>query len=74
MWNGLSKFDAKDVLEKRYQEENTKLKEEVSNLERLQQKRINWTMILQDMNNRLPDHMWITGFTYQMMKKSSSPD
>ena len=55
----------KDALEKRFQEENAKLKEEVAKLENLQQQRINWTMILQEMNSRLPDHMWITGFTYR---------
>jgi Tfp pilus assembly protein PilN len=59
----------KDVLEKRYQEENAKLKEDVANLEKLQQQKINWTMILQDMNSRLPDHMWITGFTYRNNEK-----
>lgn len=54
----------KDVLEKRYQEENIQLETELSNLEKIQKERINWTATLQDMNNRLPSDMWITGFTY----------
>jgi len=54
----------KDVLEKRYHEENIKMETEIKNLEKIQNQKINWAIILQDMNNRLPSDMWITGFSY----------
>lgn len=52
-----------DVLEKRYQEENTQMETELSNLETIRDAKINWSTILQDMNSRLPSDMWITGFS-----------
>lgn len=54
----------KDVLEKRYQEENSQMEMAIKNLEEIQQKRADWAIILQDMNNRLPSDMTITGFYF----------
>ncbi|MEL7567495.1 MAG: PilN domain-containing protein [Dehalobacterium sp.] len=54
----------KEVLEKRYNEENIQMEAEIKNLEKIQKEKTDWAVILQDMNNRLPSDMWITGFTY----------
>ncbi|ATW23999.1 PilN domain-containing protein [Candidatus Formimonas warabiya] len=60
----------KDALEKSYQQENLQMEKDLQNLEQIQEGRIDWTTILQDMNNHLPRDMWITGFSSQGGKVS----
>jgi len=43
-----------------YEKKNKELEERIALLETIEGKRVKWTAILQDVNNRLPQNMWIT--------------
>lgn len=47
-----------------YEKENTSLDKEISGLEEIQKEKISWAAILQDVNNRLPQDIWITDFIF----------
>lgn len=65
----LKSLQPKELLAESYEKENRNLSEEINSLEKIQQQKVRWTVMLQAMNDHLPHNVWMTKLTIDKDKK-----